>query len=111
MRLRSFLELSPIARSPRVFLVLRPRAPAAVRLERLRSHSIAWRDCGGRCGGIRKTRNQTSRSSAGTDISFGINSQHFVLGYFHRVPPGPILFTYSQVLCGRRWVEGWAKVP
>ena len=25
-------------------------------------------------------------AAAGTDISFGINSQHFVLGYFHRVP-------------------------
>jgi hypothetical protein len=38
---------------------------------------------------------------AGTDISFGINSQHFVLGYFHRVPPGPLLPAYFFPLCRR----------
>jgi hypothetical protein len=29
-----------------------------------------------------------SFGACGTDIFFCINSQHFVLGYFRRVPPG-----------------------
>jgi hypothetical protein len=24
-------------------------------------------------------------------------TQHFVLGYFHQVPPGPVVFAYSQI--------------
>src|ERR1700730_1229374 len=62
--------------------------------------------------GERHNKDQEANVSivpVGTDISFGINSQHFVLGYFHRVPPRPILFTYSQVSGWRRSAEGWAK--
>ncbi len=51
--------------------------------------------------GERRERDQEPNVSivaARTDISFCIISQHFVLGYFHQVPPGPVLFAYSQVL-------------
>ena len=38
-----------------------------------------------------RTRSQnTSIVPAGTDVLFCVISQHFVLGYFHRVPPGRV---------------------
>ncbi len=41
------------------------------------------------------TRSQNiSIVPGGTDPSFCTISQHFVLGYFHLVPPGPTLFGY-----------------